>query len=133
VTASFTRVFLTVEARADINAITDHDAKVAALTAMVEIERDIGFGRPLEVRSGTGDLRGCRKVYVDKPGDEKPRYRLVYWCSPDERLPRQARIIAFGERYRLKAYELAAARYDDDRVFVGQPPVAAQTDQQLGL
>ena len=132
-TASFTRVFLTVEARADINAIAEHDVKVAALTAMVEIERDLSFGRLLEVRSGTGDLRGCRKVYVDKPSDDRPRYRLVYWCSPDERLPRQARIIAFGERYQLKAYELAAERYDGDRVSVGQPPVDTQTDQQLGL
>ena len=70
---------------------------------------------------------------MDKPGDDRPRYRLVYWCSPDERLPRQARIIAFGRRYRLEAYELGAARYDDDRTSVGQPPVATQTDEQLGL
>ena len=29
---------------------------------MVEIERDVGFGRPLEAGTGTGDVGGCRKV-----------------------------------------------------------------------
>lgn len=132
-TATFARAFLTADARADINAVSDHDVKVAVVTAIAEIERDLEFGRLLEVRSGTGDLRSCRKVYVDKPSDDKPRYRLVYWCSPDERLPRQARVIAFGERYQLRAYELAAERYDRDRAVVGQAPVSMMSDLDLGL
>jgi hypothetical protein len=66
--------------------------------ALVEIERNLEFGPLLKTRGSAGDLPACRKVYVDKMTDQKPRFRVVYWCAPSERRPRQARILAVGVR-----------------------------------
>ena len=129
----FERVFLTDQARADINAFYDPDVRLAVVTALVEIENDLEYGRILESKAYTGDLRGCRKVYVDRPGDDKPRYRLVYWCSPDERQPRKARILAIGERAASTIYKTAVGRYNVDRQAAGQSDVETMTDEQLGL
>lgn len=132
-TPGFERVFLTDQARADINAFEDPDVRLAIVTELVEIENDLEYGRLLESKAYTGDLRGCRKVYVDKPGDGKPRYRLVYWCSPDERQPRKARILAVGERAASSVYKIAVGRYNVDRQAAGQSAVEELTDEQLGL
>ena len=129
---AFTRVTLLGEAKAEIAALTDPAVQKAALTALLMVERDLEFGRLLEV-GATGDLRGCRKVYVDKPGPDTPRYRLVYWCAPSEAQPRRARVLAFGERKALDAYARAARRYNDDRLAQGGRPVETMTDHELGL
>lgn len=130
---SFTRVFVPPEVAAEVNAANDSDVARAVVDALIEIERNLEFGRELEANTVTGDLRGCRKVYVDKATDAKPRYRLVYWLAPSEAIPRQARVLAFGERKDLAAYTLAVQRYNTDRASQGQPPVETMTDQQLGL
>lgn len=129
----FQRVVLTPLARADIQAILDPDVRAAIVDALVEIERDLEFGKLLESREYTGDLRGCRKVYVDKPGDDKPRYRIVYWCSPSERSPRRARILAVGLRAGAQIYRQAAHRYNADRAAAQQSPVEDMSDEDLGL
>ena len=130
----FIRVYLTPLARTDITSIKDVDVRAAAVAAMVEIERDLEFGRLLEVKDYTGDLRGCRKVYVDRNDwEDTPRYRLVYWCSPDERMPRKARILAFGPRASSAVYKTAVERYNRDRGTAGQSPVEALSDEELGL
>ncbi|CAB4929104.1 unannotated protein [freshwater metagenome] len=96
-TEAFSRALLTTLARSDINAVAEIDVRTAVVNALVEIENHLEFGRLLESRGYTEDLRGCRKVYVDRPDWQgKPRFRRVYWCSPDERQPRTARILAFG-------------------------------------
>ncbi len=101
--------------------------------SLLEIDKNLEFGPLLEVRGSTGDLRGCRKVYVDKVTPEKPRFRIVYWCSPDERRPRRARILAVGPRKDLAVYTSAARRYNPDRASVRQAPVESRTDADLGL
>lgn len=68
-----------------------------------------------------------------KPGRDKPRSRIVYWCSPSERSPKRARVLAVGPRKGLEVYETAIARYNGDRASVRQPPVESPTDAQLGL
>jgi hypothetical protein len=130
---AFERVKLRPAARADLLAITDPDVRKAVVEAMLIIEDNLEFGRLLEDNDSTGDLRGCRKVYVDKPGPGKPRYRLVYWLAPSEASPRRAHILAIGKRQGLRAYELAVERYNDDRATQGVPPVEQLTDAELGL
>ena len=130
---AFRRVKLRPAAKADLLALTDPAVRKAAVEAMLLIEDNLEFGRLLERNDRTGDLRGCRKVYVDKPGPEKPRYRLVYWLAPSEANPRLAHILAIGERRGLRAYELAAARYNADRASQHLPPVEELTDVELGL
>lgn len=129
---ALTRVTVLPAAQAEIVALDDQDVKYAVVTALVEIERNLEYGVALGV-GPSGDLRGCRKVYVDKPTDSKPRYRLVYWCAPSEARPRRARVLAFGERRSLDAYDRAASRYNTDRHSQGRPAVESQTDQELGL
>lgn len=131
---AFVKVSLTPLARTDITSIEDVDVRAAAVSAMVEIERDLEFGRLLEVKDYTGDLRGCRKVYVDrKDWEGKPRYRLVYWCSPDERTPLRARILAFGPRASSAVYKTAVERYNPDRAEARQAAVETRSDEELGL
>ncbi len=133
-TATFARVVLTPPARADIISVDEVEVRIAVVSAMVEIERDLEFGQLLESRDYTGDLRGCRKVYVDRPDWEgRPRFRLVYWCSPDERLPRKARILTFGPRAASAAYTSAVKRYNIDRAAAGQRPVETLSDADLGI
>ena len=133
-TSTFARVVLTPLARTDITCVEEVEVRVAAVSALVEIERNLEFGPLLESRDYTGDLRGCRKVYVDRHGWEgRPRFRLVYWCSPDERLPRTARILAFGPRASSAAYKSAVERYNTDRAAAGQRPVETLSDADLGL
>jgi hypothetical protein len=134
VTAAFSRVLLTTLARSDINAVAEIDVRTAVVSALVEIENDLDFGRLLESRGYTGDLRGCRRVYVDRPDWQgKPRFRLVCWCSPDERQPRTARILAFGPRASSAAYRTTVDRYNADRASAGQSPVENRSDKELGL
>ena len=77
-TATFARVVLTPPARADIISVDEVEVRIAVVSAMVEIERDLEFGQLLESRDYTGDLRGCRKVYVDRQDwAGRPRFRLV--------------------------------------------------------
>ena len=125
--SALTRVQLLPGAKAELAGLGDPDVQRAV------IERDLEFGAPLERNDVTGDLRGCRKVYLDKPTDDKPRYRLVYWLAPSEANPRRARVLAIGQRRGLDAYALAAGRYNADRAAFGQPPVEDVTDEQLGL
>lgn len=130
---SFQRVRVLPAAVAEINAIEDVDVREAAVDALVMVEGNLEFGAPLDVNEATGDLRGARKIYVDKAGDDKPRYRLVYWLSPSSANPRYARVLAFGPREQLGAYETAAQRYNADRASQGLPAVETQTDARLGL
>lgn len=130
---AFNRVLLPAHVRGQIKAVTDPAVLKAVVQALMMIEENLEFGVPLGKNDVTGDLRGCRKVYVDAPGPDKPRYRLVYWLSPSEALPRKARVLAFGERRGLRAYELAVGRYNADRVTQGQPPVEQLSDADLGL
>lgn len=127
------RVRLLPEAEAELKALEDIDLQKAVLEALLLIEGDLEYGRLLERNDATGDLRGCRKVYVDKATDGKPRYRLVYWLAPSEANPRRAQVLAIGERRGLEAYALAAGRYNADRAAFAQPPVEEATDEQLGL
>ena len=130
---TFKRVQLTPAAVADINAIPDDEIKKAIVDALIMLEQDLEFGRPLGVNDAIGDLRGARKIYVDKPTDDKPRYRLVYWLLPTTAKPRYARVLAVGERTGLAAYAAAAERYNTDRAQQNQPPVENMTDEQLGI
>jgi hypothetical protein len=98
---AFTRVHITSEAQEDIRRLPDKDVQRAVIEALLEIENNLEFGPLLDVRGATGDLRGCRKVYVDKVTPDKPRFRIVYWCSPDERRPRRA---AFSPSVRARAW-----------------------------
>lgn len=105
----------------------------AVIEALLETENNLEFGALLEDRGSTGDLRGCRKVYVDKVTPDKPQFRVVYWCSPDERRPRRARLLAVGPRKSLAVCGAAVQRYNSDRATVGQSPVEYRMDAQLGL
>ena len=97
-------------------------------------DRDLHEGRPHPTGTSRHHLRGCRKVYVDRPDWEgRPRFRLVYWCSPDERLPRKARILTFGPRAASAAYTSAVKRYNIDRAASGQRPVETLSDADLGI
>lgn len=131
--SAFRRVHILPAALTDIKGLQDLGVQKAIVSAVVEIERNLEFGPLLEVRGSTGDLRGCRKVYVDKPTDQKPRFRVVYWCAPSERRPRQARILAVGVRAELGAYQFAADRYNADRLAQGLPPVEEVDDRGLGI
>lgn len=82
--SALTRVQLLPEARAELVPLGDPDVQKAVIEASLMIENDLDFGAPLRENPATGNLRGCRKVYVDKPTDDKPRYRIVYWLSPSE-------------------------------------------------
>lgn len=130
---AFARVVLPAHVREQVKAVTDPAVRKAVVQALIMIEENLEFGVPLGKNDATGDLRGCRKVYVDAPGPDKPRYRLVYWLSPSEALPRKARVLAFGERRGLRAYELAVGRYNADRAAQQQPPVEQLSDAELGL
>lgn len=131
--SAFRRVYVLPAALTDIKGLQDLGVQKAIVSAVVEIERNLEFGPLLEVRGSTGDLRGCRKVYVDKPTDQKPRFRVVYWCAPSERRPRQARILAVGVRAELGAYQLAVDRYNADRLAQGLLPVEEVDDRGLGI
>lgn|GEM_PF-3249839 len=131
--SAYNRVYVLPAARTDIKGLGDPGVRKAVVSALVEIERNLEFGPLLEARGSTGDLRGCRKVYVDKPTDQKPRFRVVYWCAPSERRPRQARILAVGARAELGAYQLAADRYNADRLAQGLLPVEDLDDRSLGV
>lgn len=103
-----TRVQLLPGAKAELAGLGDPAVQRAVLEALLLIERDLEFGAPLERNDVAGDLRGCRKVYFDKPTDDKPtddkpRYRLVYWLAPSEANPRRARVLAIGQRRGLDA------------------------------
>ena len=103
----FIRVDLTPLARTDITSIKDVDVRAAAVAAMVEIERDLEFGRLLEVKDYTGDLRGCRKVYADRNDwEDKPRYRLVYWCSLTSECPARRASWPSGREHRQPSTRL---------------------------
>lgn len=131
--SAFKRIYILPAVMSDIKNLQDPGVREAVVTALVEIERDLEFGPLLGARGSTGDLRGCRKVYVDKPGGQKPRFRVVYWCAPSERRPRQARILSVGRRAELGAYQLAADRYNADRQTQGLPPVEDLDDRSLGV
>jgi hypothetical protein len=131
--SALTRGVVTPAALEDIRALPERDVQRAVLTALLEIERNLEFGPLLDVRPGTGDLRGARKVYVDKPTDTKPRYRVVYWCAPSERRPRTARVLAVGRRAGLDVYAKSAERYNSDRAAVGQAPIEGLSDKIIGL
>ena len=130
---AFARVVLPAHVREQVKAVPDPAVRKAVVQALMLIEENLEFGVPLGKNDATGDLRGCRKVYVDAPGPDKPRYRLVYWLSPSEALPRQARVLAFGVRRGLRAYELAVGRYNADRAAQAQPRVEHLSDAELGL
>lgn len=117
----------------DIRALPDPGVREVLVSALVEIERDLEFGPLLKIRGPTGDLGGARKVYVDKPADQKPRFRVGYWCAPSERRPWQARILAVGVRAELGACQLAADRYNADRLAPGLLRVEDFEDRSLGV
>lgn len=127
------RIVVTPEALQDIRSLPDRDVQRVVLSALLEISANLKFGRRLEAHGSTGDLRGCRKVYVDKPTDGKPRFRIVYWLFPSERVPRKARILAVGRGASLEVYDQANQRYNRDRAAAGQDPVETVTDETLRL
>jgi len=131
--SAFKRIHVLPAAMSDIKGLQDPGAREAVVSALVEIERDLEFGPLLGARGSTGDLRGCRKVYVDKPGDQRPGFRVVYWCASSERRARQARILAVDTRAGLGAYQLAAGRYNADRLAQGLRPVEDLDDRSLGV
>ena len=47
-TATFARVVLTPPARADIISVDEVEVRIAVVSAMVEIERDLEFGQLLD-------------------------------------------------------------------------------------
>jgi hypothetical protein len=131
--SALNRVYVLPAALMDIKDLREPGVQKAIVSGLVEVERNLEFGALLEARGSTGDLRGCRKVYVDKPTDQKPRFRVVYWCAPSERRPRQARILAVGVRAELGAYKLAVDRYNADRLAQGLLPVEDLDDRSLGV
>lgn len=131
--SAFRRIYILPAVLVDIRGLRDPGVREAVVSALVEIERDLEFGPLLGARGSTGDLRGCRKVYVDKPTDQKPRFRVVYWCAPSERRARQARILAVGARAELGAYQLVAGRRNADRLAQGLLPVEDLDDRSLGV
>ncbi|MEU8659050.1 hypothetical protein [Actinoplanes philippinensis] len=130
---SFERVKVIPAASDDIRGIGDTGVQRAVISALLMVEENLTFGVPLESLSYVGDLRGCRKIYVDEPGDFKPRYRIVYWLAPSEKISHFARVIAVGRREDLRAYEIAVQRYNADRNALGLRPVEEMTDSDLGL
>jgi hypothetical protein len=131
--SGFARVVLPTHVREQVAAVPEVAVRKAVVQALMMIEENLEFGAPLGKNDTTGDLRGCRKVYVDAPGPDKPRYRLVYWLSPSEALPRKARVLAFGARKGLRAYELAVGVYNADRASQRRQPVEQLSDAELGL
>ncbi|HTC69094.1 MAG TPA: hypothetical protein VK662_05940 [Acidothermaceae bacterium] len=129
---SFERIQLTDEAKADIVKLPPA-VRRAVVSVLIEIENNLSYGPPLGAQLSTGDLRGCRKVYVDEPTDDKPKYRLVYWCAPDEHQPRRAVVLAVGPRKDLSVYALAAGRYNTERTRLGLLPVENLSDDELGV
>jgi hypothetical protein len=72
------------------------------------------FGKPLEARTGIGDLEDARSLYVidfeQKQIDWPPPYRIVYRLLPTEAEPTTAQVIWAGRRDDLEVYRVAARR-----------------------
>ncbi|MGH3113726.1 MAG: type II toxin-antitoxin system RelE/ParE family toxin [Gaiellaceae bacterium] len=98
-------------AKADLVALGDREAQLAALRVALALRDDPLLGAPLRDRAGVGNLSGCRRVSFDRPDwTGKPRYRLVYRDDPADGSIAVVQVIAVGLREQLAAYWAAAAR-----------------------
>jgi hypothetical protein len=100
-------VELTDEAKADVTALAQKDAKVAreALRIALALKDDPYRGERLRVKANRKRLAeaDCRKVKFDHPGRSanaklRYRYRLVYRIEPHEGSPQTIVVMSIGEK-----------------------------------
>jgi hypothetical protein len=95
--------------QADIDALPDLATRKMALDTLVLVRDGKTRGRPLDDRISTGDLSDCCKLYFDPDAFGKPRFRLVYRCTPTELAAVAVEAVAMGRRADLDAYRRAIA------------------------
>lgn len=104
------RVRVRAQALAELEALPTIKLKRRANELLEALEADPLLGLPLAYLPRTGDLRGCRKLYLGPSRDAAPSHRVVYRLLPDEERPTDIDVIAVGKRADYEAYRRALER-----------------------
>ncbi len=96
----------------DLRALAELDDRLVdvALQAIVDLAEHRKTGKLLGSRHVSGDLRGCRRLRVDLPGERPQRFRVIYRLTPDEDNADTVEVIAVGPRGGHAAYQAATTR-----------------------
>jgi hypothetical protein len=105
-----TRVRVRRQALEELEALPSIQLKQRAYELLQKLEARPSLGLPLSYLPQTGDLRGCRKLYLGQAKDVAPTHRIVYRLVPDEGRPTEVDVIAVGERADYEAYKRAVTR-----------------------
>lgn len=75
-----------------------------ALRYLARLKEEAYLGRSLQDHPELGDLRDCRKIFLDERHDVDPRFRIVYRLLPNETNPEVADVIIIGPRAEAAVY-----------------------------
>ncbi len=98
----------------DIAALPSDALRRQVFGLLVEIQKEVLEGKPLDSRISTGDLGDCFKLYFDTDGSQKPRFRLVYRLVDESVNVVAVEAVAAGRRTNLEAYVTAGRRLGRD-------------------
>lgn len=96
----------------DLRAVAEFDERLvnAALQTIVDLAEHRRTGKRLGARHVSGDLKGCRRLRFDLPGERPARFRIIYRLRPDEPTADTVEVIAVGPRGGHSAYQAAVTR-----------------------
>jgi hypothetical protein len=101
------------EPLADLKALPSDQLRKVALWWLKRVRRNVSLGKELGYQVSTGDLAGLYKLYFDeedqpwdplweppdrRPGDPRPRYRVVYQLLPNADRPEVVEVVSIGPK-----------------------------------
>jgi hypothetical protein len=89
----------------DLHKLPSGHLRREAIKLMASLKDRPLRGKPLGIRSDTGDLSDCRKLYFNHA-----RHRIIYRLEPDDVNPERVDVICVGARKAKQVYKLAVER-----------------------